>query len=90
MTRSRRPQSAADAYAALKRAMVDADPACLGDPRFTAEDAPLEPLTGICAGCPLFRECEAVALSSQTGPIWGVVAGRIRRGSSPTTLSRVD
>lgn len=90
MTRSRRPLSAAEAYAALQRAMRHADPACSGDDRFTAEDAPLEPLSAICATCPLFEQCEAVAMSSQTPPAWGVLAGRIRRGSNPSSLTRVD
>lgn len=70
--------------------MLSADPACAGDPRFTEENAELEPLAVICATCKVFTQCEAVAMSSQTGPISGVVAGRIRRGSAPTTLSRAD
>lgn len=90
MTRSRRPQTAAEAYAALRRAMRSADPACAGDPRFTEESAELEPLAAICNMCAIFEQCEAVAMSSQTPPVWGIVAGRIRRGGNPSSLARVD
>lgn len=90
MTRSRRPLSAAEAFEALQNALRRADPACSGDDRFTDENADPTPLSAICAGCAVFTQCEAVAMSSQTPPIWGIIAGRVRRGAAPSTLTRVD
>lgn len=75
--------SASKAYAALREAMRETVPSCLGDDRFTSETADPAPLIKVCARCPLFDPCRTLALASNQGPVWGVVGGLVRRGSIP-------
>ena len=78
--------SPTEAWASLRRAMIAAEPACQGDPRFTAEDSALSDLAPICRGCPLFDPCRDLAMTGNNVPVWGIVGGVVRRGSSPTAL----
>lgn len=73
------------AYADLREAMRDNVPSCLGDDRFTSETADTEPLARICRACPLYSQCRALAMSSNKGPIFGVLGGLVRRPGNPST-----
>jgi hypothetical protein len=79
--------SATKAYAALTEAMHESVPSCLGDDRFTSEDADPVPLIKVCAGCPLYAQCRALTVASNCGPVWGVVGGLVRRPDNPSTGS---
>lgn len=78
--------SATKAYAALREAMRETVPSCLGDDRFTSETADPAPLIKVCAKCPLFSQCRTLAEASNRGPVWGVVGGLVRRGTRSTHL----
>lgn len=73
--------TATKAYADLREAMRDTVPSCQGDDRFTSETADPAPLAMICARCPLIEQCRALAMASNTGPVWGVLGGLVRRAT---------
>lgn len=77
--------NATEAYAALRNAMRDTVPSCLGDARFTSETADPAPLARICARCPLYQQCQALATASHKGPVFGVVGGLVRRPQNPSS-----
>ncbi|MDR6691312.1 hypothetical protein J2X55_002224 [Microbacterium sp. 1154] len=74
------------AWTALRTAMLDATPACSGDARFIADDSDPEPLTEICRGCPLLAPCSALAETGNVLPVFGIVAGQVRRGNRSSGL----
>lgn len=78
--------SPTQAWVSLRRAMVDAEPACRGDDRFTAEDAVLSDLAPICRRCPLFAPCSDLANGSSPIPVWGILGARDRRGDRSSGL----
>jgi hypothetical protein len=72
---------ASDAYDVLTLAMIDTDPACKNDSRFTADDQAADELTPICNACPLFALCDAYArIDRLKGGIW---AGKRYRTNKP-------
>ena len=65
---------ASDAWAAMTTAMIDTDPACKNDNRFTDDDQVISELAPICRACRLFDLCRTYSeLDRPTGGIW---AGR--------------
>jgi len=68
----------ASEYEALTRAMWTATPACLNDPRYTAEPEELDDSTQAemrarCRGCEVVNQCAAFALAAK--PRAGMWAG---------------
>jgi hypothetical protein len=74
------------AWTALRTAMINDAPSCAGDDRFVAEDSDPEPLIRICQGCPLLAPCSILADISNPIPVYGVLAGRVRRGNRSSGL----
>ncbi|MBD8479279.1 WhiB family transcriptional regulator [Microbacterium sp. CFBP 8794] len=66
--------------------MIDAEPACRGDDRFTADDSDPAPLVAICRRCPLIEPCSELARTGNAVPVYGVVGGLVRRGTRSTQL----
>jgi hypothetical protein len=72
---------AATAWANLQAALEVSDPACLGDPRFTAETPDEDgTLARVCAGCRVREQCLAWALAAPKMQRYGFFAGVSRRG----------
>lgn len=74
------------AWTALRTAMIDTAPSCAGDDRFVAEDSDPAPLVAICRRCPLIEPCSALAETGNMLPVFGIVAGQVRRGNRSTGL----
>lgn len=72
---------AGEAWQRLADAMEVHEPACRGIDLFTADDltaADLRACAAVCAGCPLFPECDTYARIAR--PSAGVWAGKKRNG----------
>ena len=52
---------ATDAWGAMTTAMIDVDPACKNDDRFTSDDQLISELAPICRACPLVDLCRTFA-----------------------------
>lgn len=74
------------AWVALRRAMLDATPACLGDDRFTSDQSALSDLAPICRRCPLLGPCRDLAQTPRALPVWGILGASDRRGDRATGL----
>jgi len=75
-----------EAWTTLRRAMIDADPACLGDDRFTSDHSALSDLAPICRRCPLLGPCSDLAQTARALPVWGILGASDRRGDRSTAL----
>ncbi len=78
--------SPTQAWVALRSAMLDDEPACRGDDRFTADDSDPAPLVAICRRCPLIEPCGTLARTGNAVPVYGILAGQVRRGNRSTAL----
>ena len=62
---------AIEAWGALATAMIDVDPACKNDDRFTDDDEAIGELAPICRGCKLLDLCKTFAeLDRPKAGIW--------------------
>ena len=69
-----------EAWDALATAMIDIDPACHGDDRFTDDDQVISDLAPICRACPLYGPCATYAeLDRPTGGIWAGKGYRLNK-----------
>src|SRR5574343_6801 len=65
--------SAVAEWAALQQQLLDADPLCRGDPRWTSDDAlERQEAAQMCIGCPLIEQCRAFADENREEfAVWG-------------------
>lgn len=81
--------SAGTAWQALQDALSLAEPACMGDDRFTADDGAHDAaLREICAGCPVREQCRDFAKVAPRNQSWGFWGGVIRRTKPQVRLRR--
>lgn len=80
------PNPAPEAYERLAQALEMMGAPCEGDPRFTTDNAPLDALQPICAGCPIQMLCDEYARAAR--PAAGVWAGRRYGSTTPGRVGR--
>lgn len=79
------PNPAPAAYERLSQALDLLGAPCVGDDRFTADNAPLDTLQPVCAACPIRMLCDEYARAAR--PAAGIWAGR-RYGSHTGRVGR--
>ena len=65
--------SAVAEWTALQRRIIDADPPCRGDYRWTSDDPAERAVAAeLCAGCPRIEQCRAFAAENREEfAVWG-------------------
>lgn len=72
--------AAATAWQALRDALKRAEPACMGDDRFTADTSDHDAvLREICAACPIQPQCRDYGKVAPRNGAWGFYGGVVRR-----------